>query len=138
MPLPANGTNNLTAEPQLASASHLSANSPCIGKGSYPFVSGLDIDGEQWANPPSIGCDEYWSGWVTGALSPVIMVSYTHVVVGFAVDFQAVIGGPVLGRLEKLMTMTSSSLSSRRMRVTRFASSELCSQTTRSLRNAGY
>ena len=53
------------------------------------------MDGEPWANPPSIGCDEYWSGSVTGALSVAIVASYTNVAVGFAVDFQAVIGGRV-------------------------------------------
>ena len=55
----------------------------------------MDMDGEPWANPPSIGCDEYWSGSVTGALSVAIVASYTNVAVGFAVDFQAVIGGRV-------------------------------------------
>ena len=94
-PLPANGTNNLTAEPQLAGTSHLSPNSPCIGKGNYAWVSGVDIDGEPWANPPSIGCDEYWSGSVTGALSATVVVSTTNVLVGFSVDFQAAIGGRV-------------------------------------------
>jgi hypothetical protein len=95
MPLPANGTNNLMAEPQLASAWHLSANSPCIGKGSYTSVSGVDIDGEPRANPPSIGCDEYWSGSVTGALSAALTVSYTNIAVGFGVNFESPISGRV-------------------------------------------
>ncbi|MCX6930791.1 MAG: PKD domain-containing protein, partial [Verrucomicrobia bacterium] len=94
-PLPANGINNLTVEPQLASASHLSANSPCRAAGSAAYVSGVDIDGEPWAHPPAIGCDEYWSGSVTGMLSAAIVASYTNVAVGFGVDFQAMIGGRV-------------------------------------------
>jgi hypothetical protein len=92
-PVPANGTNNLSADPQLASVWHLSANSPCIGKGSYDSVSGTDLDGESWANPPSIGCDEYWSGSVTGALSAAFSPSYTTVAVGFAIPLESAISG---------------------------------------------
>jgi len=93
-PLPA-GPGNLVEEPQLASTSHLSARSPCIGRGSAAYASGLDTDGEPWANPPSIGCDEYWRGSVTGALSVALVAAYTNVAVGFGVDFQGVIGGRV-------------------------------------------
>ena len=89
------GAGNTDIEPQLASASHLSAASPCLGRGSAAYASGVDIDGEPWANPPSIGCDEYRSGSVTGAMSAAIAVSYTNVAAGFAVDFQALIGGRV-------------------------------------------
>jgi PKD repeat protein len=96
-PLPSGGAGNITAEPQLASASHLSAGSPCRGAGSAAYTSGTDIDGEPWANPPSIGCDEYWSGSVTGAVSVAIVASYTTVAPGFAVDFEALIGGRVSG-----------------------------------------
>ena len=88
-PLPASGTNNLVADPQLASASHLSASSPCRGAGSAAYATGQDMDGEPWANPPSIGCDEYWSGAVTGALSAAIVADYTNVAVGFNVNFRA-------------------------------------------------
>jgi parallel beta-helix repeat protein len=93
MPLPVSGTNNLSAEPQLASAWHLSANSPCIGKGSYDSISGVDLDGQLWANPPSIGCDEYSSG--SGALNVAFATSYTTVAVGFPVTFQETISGQV-------------------------------------------
>jgi hypothetical protein len=96
-PLPADGTGNLTVEPQLASAWCLSASSPCRGAGSTNYTTGLDIDGEAWANPPSVGCDEYWSGAVTGALSAGIAVSYARVAAGFGVNFQALIGGRVTG-----------------------------------------
>ncbi len=95
IPLPALGVGNTAAEPQLASASHLSAGSPCRGAGNSAYASGVDIDGEQWANPPAIGCDEYRPGSVTGPLSVEMLASYTNVAVGFAVDFQAVIGGRV-------------------------------------------
>jgi hypothetical protein len=92
-PLPPGGTGNLDSEPQLASWFRLSANSPCIGKGSFASAKGVDIDGEPWVNPPSIGCDEYYSGSQTGALSVAVTTSYTGVGVGFSVDFQALISG---------------------------------------------
>jgi PKD repeat protein len=92
-PLPTNGVGNISSDPQLASASHLSALSPCIGKGSYAAVSGTDIDGEPWANPPSMGCDEYHAGAVTGLLSVAISQSYTKVTTNFAVQFTAWIDG---------------------------------------------
>jgi hypothetical protein len=97
MPLPTSGTNNLSADPQLATAWHLSANSPCIGKGSYGSVPATDIDGEPWANPPSIGCDEFWSGSVTGALSVAFTASYTTVAVGFPANFVSAINGLTSG-----------------------------------------
>jgi PKD repeat protein len=94
-PIPLQGAGNLDIDPQLADPLHLSANSPCIGRGLFSAVSGLDIDGEPWANPPSIGCDEYQSGSVTGALSVVIVSSATNVSVGFTVWFEALFAGRV-------------------------------------------
>jgi hypothetical protein len=57
---------------------------------------GVDIDGEAWLNPPSIGCDEYWAGAVTGALAVAISESWTNVVVGYAMD----LAGRISGRVE--------------------------------------
>jgi hypothetical protein len=93
-PLPA-GPGNLADDPQLADASHLSAGSPCIGQGNLAAVRGVDIDGEPWANPPSIGCDEYSSGSITGAPTAAIAATYTNVAVGFQVDLLAEMGGRV-------------------------------------------
>ena len=84
---------NITDEPLLADVSHLSAGSPCIGRGNAAYASGTDIDGEAWSSPPSIGCDEYHAGAVTGPLSVAIAASYTNVSVGFKVDFTALIEG---------------------------------------------
>jgi hypothetical protein len=92
-PLPTNGVGNISSDPQLASASHLSALSPCIGKGNYAAVSGTDIDGEPWANPPSVGCDEFHAGTVAGPLSGAVAASYTNVAAGYPVDFAALIEG---------------------------------------------
>jgi hypothetical protein len=92
-PLPVGGTGNLSLDPQLASSSHLSASSPCRGAGSASFSSGSDIDGETWATPPSIGCDEYDVGAITGPLNVGIVATFTNVAVGFPVRLMALIEG---------------------------------------------
>jgi hypothetical protein len=92
-PLPGKGLGNISADPQLADPSHLSAGSPCRGAGSAAYASGLDIDGEAWASPPSIGCDEYRPGGLTGSLSVGLVPGYTNVAVGFSVPFTAQILG---------------------------------------------
>jgi parallel beta-helix repeat protein len=52
--------NCIVLDPKLLGDSiHLAADSPCIGKGAPIGVTGADMDGQPWANPPSIGCDEW-------------------------------------------------------------------------------
>jgi PKD repeat protein len=92
-PLPANGANNITADPQLTDAAHIGAGSPCIGAGSANYSTGVDIDGDPWANPPSIGCDEYQAGPVTGPLSVAIQAGFTNMAAGLAVNFSGLITG---------------------------------------------
>ena len=92
-PLPPSGAGNISADPQLASASHLSATSPCRGAGDNHYAVGTDIDGELWQHPPSIGCDEYNSGAVTGALTVAISAAYSNVAAGLALEFAALIEG---------------------------------------------
>jgi len=94
-PMPDSGAGNITAEPQLANAFRLSAGSPCRGTGSSDYSTGVDIDGEPWLNPPSIGCDEYQAGGIMGALAVAIGVSWTNVTVGFSVDLTGWISGRV-------------------------------------------
>jgi hypothetical protein len=94
-PLPGRGVGNISADPQLADLEHLSASSPCIGAGSAAYASGTDIDGQPWANPPSIGCDEFYAGAINGPLSVAILADYTNVATGFVVNFTAqIIGHP--------------------------------------------
>ena len=92
-PLPNNGMNNLIADPQLADPAHVSAGSPCIGVGSPVYTTGVDIDNEIWANPPSIGCDEFHAGAALGPLNVEIQAEYTEVAAGFVVNFAASISG---------------------------------------------
>jgi len=95
-PLPP-GPGNIDAEPLLASTTHLSAQSPCIGRGSGMFSTGVDIDGENWLNPPCIGADQYVQGQATGALSLAIDATYTNVAAGFPVSFAALNEGKISG-----------------------------------------
>jgi hypothetical protein len=85
-PLPDGGVGNITLEPALASLTHLSGGSPCRGAGTIAKASGVDVDGEPWANPPSMGCDEYNAG-ASGALTVDIRADNTNVAKGFAVNF---------------------------------------------------
>ena len=66
-PLPG-GAGNISADPQLLDAYHLAVTSPCRGAGTNT-ASGVDLDGEPWANPPSMGCDEVWEAALTGPLA---------------------------------------------------------------------
>src|SRR5439155_9908417 len=92
-PQPTKGVGNISLDPQLASSSHLSAGSPCRGAGNAAYAKGTDIDGEPWANPPSIGCDEYHTGAVTGPLGVGIAASFTNVLAGFTVQLTGLIEG---------------------------------------------
>jgi hypothetical protein len=92
-PMPTTGVGNLSADPQLASATYLSPYSPCIGAGSAAYTSGTDIDGDAWNNPPSIGCEEYHPGTVTGPLTVSLTATYTYVATGFPVGLTAFIEG---------------------------------------------
>lgn len=94
-PVPADGVGNFDAEPQLASSSHLSAGSPGRGAGSPAYALGLDIDGEPWSNPPSVGCDEPSPATATGPISAAIQIAYTNVAVGFTVDLFSSLSGEV-------------------------------------------
>ena len=93
-PLPSGGMGNTNVDPRLVDASHLSTGSPCRGAGNPAYATGADIDGEPWANPPSIGCDEYWSGSVTGELSAAIGAFATDTVPRVALAFTAMPAGP--------------------------------------------
>lgn len=94
MPLPNSGASNISNAPAFPDNSgHIGANSPCIGAGSGAYASGVDIDGDVWADPPSIGCDEYVASSPTGALSVVIDGFRDRIAAGFSMTLRAVITG---------------------------------------------
>ena len=88
------GPGNIAADPQLANATHLSPNSPCIGAGNPAYAQGVDIDGEPWASPPTMGADQ--PGPATGPLSLGIDADFTNVATGYAVSFTARNTGHIL------------------------------------------
>ena len=87
------GAGNLTNDPGLAGVSHLSVGSPCIGGGNNAYASGIDIDGEAWLDPPSMGCDEVMEGSITGVLGVGVWVAFTNSAVGLPLLFRADIVG---------------------------------------------
>ncbi len=91
-PLP-EGEGNFSANPLLVSASHISPDSPCIGAGANIYATGTDIDGELWKNPPSVGCDEFYTNNLTGDLLIDIYAKYTVAIVGVSLDFKGLITG---------------------------------------------
>ena len=94
--LPASGTGNITGNPQFADPIHIGPTSPCRAAGLAAVVNGMDIDGEPWLNPPSIGCDQFDAASATGALSVAISEPYTNVSTGFLDDFTAQVSGHAL------------------------------------------
>jgi hypothetical protein len=92
-PLPSGGSN-ITADPQLLGATYLPTTSPCFRAGSSLYASGTDIDGEPWANPPSMGCDELYEGSVTGPLAVGLTANISTVAQG---KFM-VLSGQIYGR----------------------------------------
>lgn len=79
------GASNISSDPQLMDGIHLATTSPCRGAGTAANTSGIDIDGEPWTNPPSMGCDEVWPANIKGPLS-VSAVVYPSPVVQTARD----------------------------------------------------
>ena len=92
-PLPTNGINNLASDPFFADSLHISSASPCRGTGIFSATSGVDIDGDAWLNPPSIGADEFNASSATGVLAVAFLETFTNVTTGFTVDFDGQISG---------------------------------------------
>lgn len=80
-------------DPRLASATHLSLDSPARGAGDPAFAAGADLDGEPFLNPPSIGCDEVILGMLNGPLSLEIQADFTNVTTGYPVRLIGLVDG---------------------------------------------
>ncbi len=88
-----NGIGNISAAPILLSVSYIATNSPCIGAGLFATVTGTDIDGESWKNPPAIGCDEPYANAINGSLSVSIFAERLYSYIDNPLDFSADISG---------------------------------------------
>ena len=76
------GAGNITNDPALVNFAHIATNSPCTGMGDNSSVTGVDIDGDAWLNPPAIGCDQPTLSGLTGVLSVVVYAEMTNLTVG--------------------------------------------------------
>lgn len=85
--------NGATLNPRFVDLYHISATSPCVGAGSALYSTGGDIDGEPWANPPSMGCDEVIVSNLTGALSVGVRAYQTNWIVNHFVGMLGTISG---------------------------------------------
>ena len=94
IPVPLGSVGNFGMSPGLVDGLHLSANSPCRGRGNPAWAAGVDIDGEPWDAPPSVGADEYHVGGTFGPLSVSIDAAQTN----FAANFSAYFAARIVGR----------------------------------------
>jgi len=81
MPSGVGNINALYTNAQFLDLFHIASTSPCRGAGSALYTSGTDLDGEPWANPPSMGCDEVIVSNLVGPLSVNLLASQTNLLV---------------------------------------------------------
>ena len=87
------GSGNITNDPLVLSGIYLSSISPCRGAGNASYVSGSDIDGEPWMNPPAMGCDELWEAALTNTLSVTLTSTWPAIVRGEYLSLSAHLTG---------------------------------------------
>lgn len=82
-PLPSGvgNTDGNSSSPQFLDLFHIMSTSPCRGAGSALYASGTDLDGEAWADPPSMGCDEMLLSNQVGPLTVNLSASQSNVLV---------------------------------------------------------
>ena len=93
LPVPDEGSDNFDADPLFAGDFRLSAMSPCRINGSSGSAESVDIDGEPWGEPASIGCDEYYGPELTGSMSVVVNAQAYTSVVDTAIQFWCRVSG---------------------------------------------
>ncbi len=92
------GTGNFTADPRLLDLFHVTVDSPCAAAGSALFASGQDVDGENWASPPAIGCDQPLPAGLVGPLQ----VGFSYVQTNPLVNHYGFLNGWVSGRAARV------------------------------------
>ena len=93
-PLPT-GPGILSTNAQSLDLFHIATTSPCVGAGSPLYATGTDLDGEPWANPPSIGCDEVILTNLVGPLSVGLVAYETNLLVNHFAYFHGSLTGLV-------------------------------------------
>ena len=86
-PMPPFGDGNIdpTNAAPFLDLFHIASTSSCRGAGNELYANGTDLDGEPWANPPSIGCDEVVLSNLVGPLSIGLTASYSNVLVSLPI-----------------------------------------------------
>ena len=92
------GVGNTNANPQFLDWFHISSTSPCRNAGSLFYVTGTDLDGEFWANPPSMGCDEVVLSNLVGPLSVNLQTYQTN----WLINRYYVFSGFITGRASRV------------------------------------
>ena len=93
-PTPIVGLGNLVnVNPQFLDLYHIASTSPCRGAGNAVYATGVDLDGEPWNNPPSMGCSEVVLSNLVGSLSVNILANSTNTFVGRPTGFSGIITG---------------------------------------------
>jgi hypothetical protein len=87
------GTGNFDSDPQLVDGMHLSINSPCHNAGSSVYVTGRDLDGDSWASPPSIGCNEVVDSALVGPLSVTVQAAQASLLANRSLPLTGLITG---------------------------------------------
>src|ERR1017187_8758097 len=88
-----NSPGSFTTAPQLlVDGIHLANGSPCIGAG-ISAVAGMDVFGNAWSNPPSVGCAE----WLASPIVTQPQLQFTGNPVGFIIGNLAYTGQSPFG-----------------------------------------
>lgn len=88
---------DIDVNPGFVDLYHIAAASPCRGAGSALYASGIDLDGEAWANPPSMGCDEVVVTNLVGPLAVSLQASQTNGLLNHSLSFTGSITGRASG-----------------------------------------
>lgn len=91
------GFGNTNANPRFLDSFHIASTSACFGAGSAAYTSGTDLDGEPWANPPSMGCDEVIVANLVGLLSVNVLADQTNLLVNRLNGLSGIITGRASG-----------------------------------------
>jgi hypothetical protein len=96
---PKSGTGNINGDNlQWVDGYHISSNSSCRGTASPLYSTGTDFDGEPWANPPSMGCDEVVLSNLVGPLSVAIVPMQGNLIV----NHYGIFNGYTTGRVSRV------------------------------------
>jgi hypothetical protein len=87
------GNGNISTDPQLVDGMHIAATSPCRGTANAAYSISPDLDGNAWANPPSMGCFEVLENLLVGPLTAGLTSPRNELAAGVALPLYGEISG---------------------------------------------